>query len=99
MRPFLSLTFHRVLSCEDCQVEVPATDMWSNLTPLSIALMLQKLTTSGVLVGMGGGLKAGGGAGPDGMRMEVGGVGGLVGVGLFNWERLSALPLPFSSLD
>jgi hypothetical protein len=73
--------------------------MWSNLTPLSVALMLQKLTVSQALVGMGGGLKGGGGAGPDGVRMGVGGVGGLVGIGLFNWERLSALPFPFSSPD
>jgi hypothetical protein len=48
---------------------------------------------------MGGRLKGGGGAGPDGVRMGVGGVGGLWGIGLFNWERLTALPFPFSSPD
>jgi hypothetical protein len=99
MSPFLSLTFYRVLSHEDCWVEVPTTVVCSNLSPLSIALTLQTLTTSQALVGMGGGLKGRGGAGPDGMRVGVGGAGGLVGAGLFNWERLLALPFPFSSPD
>jgi hypothetical protein len=44
-------------------------------------------------------LKGGGGAGPDGMREGAGGAVGLVGAGLFSWERLSALPFPFSSPD
>jgi hypothetical protein len=99
MRPFLSLTFCRVLSCKDCQVEVPTTVMCSNLSPLSIALMLQTLTALWALVGTGGGLKGRGGAGPDGVRMGVGGAGGLVGAGLFNWERFVALPFPFSGPD
>jgi hypothetical protein len=99
MRPFLSLTFCRVLSHEDHQVEVPTTIVCSNLSPLSVALMLQTLTALWALVGTGGGLKGRGGAGPDGMRMGVGGTGGLVGIGLFNWERFAALPFPFSSPD
>jgi hypothetical protein len=99
MSPFLSLTFCRVLSHKDCQVEVPTTVMCSNLSSLSVALTLWTLTTSWALVETGGGLKGGGGAGPDGMRIGVGGVGGLVGVGLFNWERLLALPFPFSGPD
>jgi hypothetical protein len=99
MRPFLSLTFCRVLSHKDHQVEVPATVMCSNLSPLSVALTLQTLTASWALVGTGGGLKGGGGAGPDGVRMGVGGTGGLVGIGLLKWERFSALPFPFSGPD
>jgi hypothetical protein len=50
-------------------------------------------------VGTGGGLKGGGGAGPDGMRDGAGGAVGLVGTGLFSWERLMALPFPFSGPD
>jgi hypothetical protein len=99
MRPFLSLTFHMVLSRRDRQVEVPTTAVWSNDTPLSVALMLRLTIASQALVGMGGRLKGGGGAGPDGVRMGVGGAGGLEGIGLFNWERLTALPFPFSGPD
>jgi hypothetical protein len=99
MRPFLSLTFCRVLSHEDRRVEVPATVVCSNLSPLSIALTLWTLTASRALVGTGGGLKGRGGAGPNGVRMGVGGAGGLVGAGLFNWERFVALPFPFSGPD
>jgi hypothetical protein len=46
-----------------------------------------------------GSLKSGGGVGANGVRDGAGGVVGVVGTGLFSWERLSALPFSFSSLD
>jgi hypothetical protein len=34
--------------------------------------------------------------GTGGMRMVVGGAGGFLDAGLFGWEKVTALPLPFS---
>jgi hypothetical protein len=93
MSSFLLLTFCKVLSHFDLWVEESVPCMCSILIPQTITLEVPISNTSWVLEGVGGGLKAGGGAVACGARGGAGGVVGLEGPGLFGLGVALVLPL------